>query len=217
MVVGVGHEVDVTIADFSADYRAPTPSAAAEVLSDDRAELMAQLAGQRRALEVALRRRLQRERLHLTALASRLRHPGDRLRDQAQRLDDLESRLVRAMRHRLSRARDQEQGLASRLAACSPRARIVREGERLDRAGTALATTIRRRLDTERKRLRGQTQLLESLSPLAVLQRGYAIIRRDDDTVLRDAADVAAGDALHARLARGSLKLRVTARDDDGS
>ena len=217
VVVGVGHEVDVTIADFAADYRAPTPSAAAEVLSDDRVELLAQLAGQRRALEGAFRQRLERERLRLAALSSRLRHPGDRLREQAQRLDDLENRLLRAIRLRLRQARDGEQRLAARLAACSPHSRFARERERLDRAGTTMERAIRLRLGAERDRLQGQAQLLESLSPLAVLKRGYAIIRREDDTVLRDAADVSTGDTLRARLARGSLTVKVTGRSEEGA
>jgi exodeoxyribonuclease VII large subunit len=211
VVVGVGHEVDVTIADFAADYRAPTPSAAAEVLSANRDELLVSLDRQQRALALALHQRLERERLKLAALASRLKHPGDRLREQAQRVDDLERAMLRAVQQRLSQSRDRRERAAGRLAALSPLPRLRRERARWQEARHDITLAIQRRLAGERTRLGSRAQLLESLSPLAVLNRGYAIIRREDGTVLRESTQTRAGESLRARLASGALALTVDA------
>jgi len=210
VVVGVGHEVDVTIADFAADQRAPTPSAAAEILSSDRSETLAQLAQQRGRLQRAVARHLERERLQCASLAARLRHPGDRLREQAQRLDGLELRMHRVVARRMQRER-QAMTLATRaLMSRSPLRRIRRSEEQLRQQRYTLRAAVERKLGSAQQNLHRQRQLLQSLSPLAVLERGYAIISDAQGGVVRSAETVATGDTLQARLALGELAVTVT-------
>jgi exodeoxyribonuclease VII large subunit len=210
VVVGVGHEVDVTIADFAADHRAPTPSAAAEILSTDQAEIRANLAQQHGRLQRAVARHLERERLKCASLAARLRHPGDRLREQAQRLDGLELRMQRVIARRLQRER-QALTLATRaLTSRSPLRRIRRAEEQLRQQGHTLRAAMERRLANGRQGLHRQRQLLRSLNPLAVLERGYAILSDAQGSVVRSAESVAPGDALRARLAHGEITVTVT-------
>ncbi|MFO6380780.1 exodeoxyribonuclease VII large subunit, partial [Pseudomonas aeruginosa] len=102
IVSAVGHETDVSISDFVADVRAPTPSAAAELLAPNAGDLQQRLDGLRRRLVLRMRDQLLRERLRLEGVARRLRHPGERLRQQAQRLDDLDMRLRRAFERQLA-------------------------------------------------------------------------------------------------------------------
>ena len=126
VVSAVGHETDFTIADFVADERAPTPSAAAEMLSPDQGELLERIKGLRLALGRALGNQISLHWERLLGLRRRLRHPGERLRDQAQRLDELESRLQRGMARWLVAKRSQLGALAARLGALSPLATLGR-------------------------------------------------------------------------------------------
>jgi exodeoxyribonuclease VII large subunit len=209
VVAGVGHEVDVTIADFAADMRAPTPSAAAELLSEDRAELLAQLAGVAHRLQRSMQHRLELSTLQLAQLRARLRHPGDRLREQAQRLDDLEVRLRRAVNLRLEREQQKQAERRTRLLALSPVLRIARTHELIDRQQSTLTNAVTRRLERERQAFVTRQQVLDSLNPLAVLKRGYAILSDSDGRVLRDSGDTSPGQQLQARLARGRLTVNV--------
>ena len=126
VVSAVGHETDYTIADFAADLRAPTPSAAAEMLSPDSRELLARIQGLRLALKRAAAGRIESCRDELLGLRRRLRHPGARLREQAQRLDELELRLRRGARRWLAAGRARLASLAARLNALSPLATLER-------------------------------------------------------------------------------------------
>ncbi|MEP5763094.1 MAG: exodeoxyribonuclease VII large subunit [Halieaceae bacterium] len=211
----VGHEVDFTISDFVADVRAATPSAAAELLSPDAAELAARL----RTIEYNLlrhsRRRLQQFATELGALRRQLRHPGDKLREQAQRLDDYELRLQRAIS---SLIRQRQQGLVlagSRLRNQSPatalqnlRIRITYLAQRADRV---LNTAIHNSAHA----LALASGRLNSLSPLATLDRGYAIVVDTEGRVLTDAGQVKAGDLIDTRLASGQLRSKVLEASDD--
>lgn len=166
VVAAIGHEVDFTLADFVADLRAPTPSAAAELLVPDRAAMQARLVQAHAMLARQLARRIER-------LRQRTDHAGLRL--QAQR-----------PQRRLERGRERAAGLRSRLEAALGRGLQARVG-----------------------RLRELARGLHVASPLATLERGYAILQREDGHAVRAADEVAAGEVLHARLARGGLRLRV--------
>lgn len=209
VVVGVGHEVDVTIADFAADYRAPTPSAAAEVLSEDRQDLVLRLHQTRRRLSSAMGQRIVRERLQFEALASRLRHPGDRVREQAQRIDDLELSLTKLMHRRMKDASRTLSVLEARLRAQSPLPRMGREARALETVSKRLDLAVNRRIKRRREELEHQGMLLGSLNPLAILGRGYAILSTEAGSIVSAREQVRSGDVLDARLARGGLKVRV--------
>jgi exodeoxyribonuclease VII large subunit len=214
IVSAVGHEVDFTIADMAADHRAPTPSAAAELLSPDQREWQQRLEAIEANLVRLIRRRLADAATELNHLRRRLKHPGAQLREQAQRLDDLEQRLVRAQTNLLQRRRSELALLESRLHAHSPLPRLQRLQRETEQLGQRLEAAMRQRLHQANERLAHLAQMLDSLSPLATLSRGYAIVTDSEGRVVTDAAAVTVGDQVQARLARGRLGLTVNTVDE---
>ena len=209
VVSAVGHEVDFSIADFVADQRAPTPSAAAELLSPDQEESLQALATMEYSLEQLMRLRLARVQTELGHLQRRLRHPGAQLRDRAQRLDDIEQRLIRAQYQLLQRCAGDLRLLAGRLRASSPRPALAHLEARGEELGRRLASAMQHRLRKERDHVSRLEQLLHSLSPMNVLQRGYAILTTAEGSVLKSQAAARPGQKLHAKLADGELGLTV--------
>lgn len=209
VVTGVGHETDFTIADFVADIRAPTPSAAAELLSPNREELLGTLAGFEELLTRAWRTGLKRRQQILEHLRVRLRHPGQRLRDHFQRLDELETRLRRAqtlqMRHHLQHL----QQLTSRLRSRHPGQEVAVMQSRLDNLNQRLSRAMQLELQRRRQHLTHVADRAQLASPLTILARGYAIIE-SDHVVVRNASQVQTGATITARLADGTIKATVT-------
>lgn len=208
----VGHEVDVTLADFAADRRAPTPSAAAEHLVPDRRELQRHLATLGERLTRAQQARLEREAQRLDHLRARLRHPSEALTRQRGALDQLARRLSRAMSGRLAHERHRERQLARRLASHPPARQLTLAGQRLTQAEARLLAAMPRELGHHRERLAALARELQAVSPLAVLGRGYAILEDDRGGVVRRAADTRPGQQLTARLGEGQLKVEVKRR-----
>ena len=209
IVSAVGHEVDFSIADMVADHRAPTPSAAAELLSPDQREWLERLRAMEQTLERQIRRKLADASKELEHLKRRLKHPGAQLREQSQRLDDLEQRLILAQRNLLRQRGSELALLQSRLLAQSPLPRIQQSQQQLNALQQRLETAIRKRLHDAGTRLAHLASMLDSLSPLATLQRGYAIVTDDTGKVISDSANVTIGSQVTARLASGSLGLTV--------
>jgi len=211
IVSGVGHEVDVTIADFVADERAPTPSGAAERVVPDRAEWLRGLTTTSRRLSLAVRRRLQDQRNALSSREQRLAraHPGIKLRQFVQRLDEFEARLRLAMRHRLERSRARLRAADSALLRASPALHVAALGLRLESSRRALTGAMRGRVGELRRRLELAARALHTVSPLATLDRGYAIVTDAGGQVLRDSAVLRPGDRITARLARGRAEADV--------
>jgi exodeoxyribonuclease VII large subunit len=214
VVTGIGHEVDFTIADFVADLRAPTPSAAAAAVSPDQAEWRGRVNGLAARLGYLLGDRLQRHRQRLGWLTRGLRHPQRRLLDLAQRLDGLALRLARAQRGLLAARALRLQQAATRLHRAEPRVRLARAAGRLGALEQRLAGAWRQGLDSRRARLATLGRGLEAVSPMATLGRGYAILTRAADGVLvRCVSQIRAGDRLSARVTDGSIPCTVEARD----
>lgn len=210
VVSAVGHELDYTLADFAADYRAPTPSAAAEAVTPVLDELLATLRARTTRLTLALRARLREERQRSLAAARMLRarlFPIDRA---AQRLDDLMGRLGDSVAKMLAAWRRRAEACRHALDAHSPRARI--------RPAMALIPQLAKRIEQrmlavlalKRQAVRSMAAALDSLSPLAILARGYSIVQTvPEGAVVRRVRDVSAGDRVSARLADGRLLCEV--------
>lgn len=209
IVSAVGHETDVSISDFVADVRAPTPSAAAELLAPDSSGLRQRLEGLERRLLLRMRQLIAHQHLRLDGLTRRLRHPGERLRQQAQRLDDLEMRLQRALDRQVSHRRERLARLETRLAAQHPGRALGLLRQRLDALAARLPRAMRETLGTRRLELQSQVQTLHAFSPLATLGRGYSILLDERGQAIRSASQTQPGQRLKARLGEGELEVRV--------
>jgi exodeoxyribonuclease VII large subunit len=215
VISAVGHEVDFTIADLVADVRAPTPSAAAEMVVASRREMQDRVHSLVHRLASATRLLIIRLR---TGPAGRFALLGARplevrVRRAGQRADELAARLTRALERSLLRERRRCELLTGRLSPRSLMARVAARRERLDATEGRLAIAARLRLRSLQERTRLATGRLVELSPLAVLERGYSVARlAATGAVLRDAREAAAGDDVELLLHRGGLRLEVLER-----
>lgn len=209
IVSAVGHETDFTIADFVADLRAPTPSAAAEVLSPDQAEFLQTFAGFEQVFGKQIKARLQLANQQLVWQIKQLKHPGRRLQEHAQTLDILEGRLVRATRHHISHTGHALQGLHQRLLLQSPRNTIQRYALRQDALVRRLQQALKQGLKERHTRIGQLAHSLDSISPLSTLQRGYSITFDDSGQVLRDYTAVKKDSFITSRLGSGTVRSKV--------
>ncbi|WP_202844716.1 exodeoxyribonuclease VII large subunit [Luteimonas saliphila] len=213
VVSAIGHETDFSLSDFAADLRAPTPSAAAELLVPDRAGLGLRLDGLRRRIAALqgnhlrqLAQRSDRAALRLNAL-----RPQARLQAGMQRRDEALRRLRAAWLQRLQRHASTLRHARAVLQATRPQRRLQALHDRLAGLSARPQAAIARRLQRDALHLRGLARSLEVVSPLATIARGYSILQQDDGRVVRVTRDVATGDPLSARLVDGRLRLRVEA------
>jgi exodeoxyribonuclease VII large subunit len=211
VISAIGHETDFTITDFVADLRAPTPSAAAELVVCTREQLIEQVLGCRRQLEQAMRYRLSvaARRLHERGVDRAVGLLQRRVGRSAQRVDELEYSVRDHVSSRLRRAGERRQSLEARLRRTDLRLRFAADRARLEDSVRRADRCIESRLSRSGARLAALEAHLSQLSPLRVLDRGYAIVQREDGMVVRDAAQAPEGTELTIRVARGRLRARV--------
>ena len=214
VIAAIGHETDVTIADFAADRRAPTPSAAAELATPDGSELLQRVARYATAISNLGRTRLRTDRRLLGAVRNRLVHPGRALEQRMQRADELAARLDGATRAILDRAKTTLDHRGALLERLSPARRIDVAGKQVLHAHARLRTAEASSRATAESRLGGLARALQAVSPLATLDRGYAIVAQPDGsrwgTPLVSAQEATAGEELLAHLKDGHLRVQVT-------
>jgi exodeoxyribonuclease VII large subunit len=219
VISAVGHEVDFTIADFVADLRAPTPSAAAELVVREKQAVSESVAELAERLRRAMARRLERERERADGLARRrvLTDARRPLRDLERRVDDARVRLTRAADAMQRRAAHRVDLATAALRAASPLARLAAGSQRLAHVDGRLHAAMTRAIVGAQHQLGRAVGRLDSLSPLAVLGRGYSVTRTPGGAVVRSAREVEPGDDVHVLVQEGTLDCRVTAtreRDD---
>ena len=210
VVSAVGHEIDFTIADLVADLRAPTPSAAAELLSQDQLDSLEQLQGLLQRFSNLAGQSLTWRKERLGWMARRLRRPDRRLQDHAQTLDRLELQLKRVLRNRLQQAAALLALQQRALIAVSPAQKLSQQRTQLTALSQRLAHSGRRHLDQGREQLASLSRNLNAVSPLAVLDRGFSISLTESSQVVRQTTDVAPGQTLVTRLADGTVHSSVT-------
>jgi exodeoxyribonuclease VII large subunit len=209
IVSAVGHEVDFTIADFVADVRAPTPSAAAEMLSPDQKDYWQRLVTLTSQLEKSIKQQLQNKQWQLQGAQRGLQHPGDKLAQYAQTLDMLELRLQQSQKNRLHTLQKRLTNSQQKLQQQSPTNTLQKFETQLNYLQQRLTSGIKQTIINKQARLKQHALLLNAVSPLQTLGRGYAILQTESDVVIRDSHEVKKGDRVSARIGRGKLSLIV--------
>jgi exodeoxyribonuclease VII large subunit len=212
VVSAVGHEVDFSIADFVADLRAPTPSAAAELLVPDARAQSRHLEQLRQRITTLQERRLQAHGQRIDHLLARLQaqRPQARLARDRERLQHLHRRLLAARMTQVHQLTARLDRIHARLLAQHPRQQLALLRQRVEQDALQLRRSIGHKLERERLTLQQTARALHAVSPLATLERGYAIVFDTEGKVLRSAQNVAVDTPLRARLADGELALRVS-------
>ena len=216
IVSGIGHETDFTIADMTADARAPTPTAAAEMLSPDQQEWLAQFERLETRLFTSMHGLLRGRNQHVDWLAARLVHPRHRIVLMQQSLKTLGQRLFLAQTTGLRHARAELLAAMALLLQHTPRSRLHALQQENEHLHARLVSGMKRGMELGHARLRERMQTLHALSPLATLERGYAIVQRaDTSAIVTDATRIRTGERVQARLSRGRLECVVEKTRED--
>lgn len=218
VISAVGHETDFTICDFVADLRAPTPSAAAELVIRSRVEIENQAETARERLVRAMERRLLEAR---HALTERAQHGAfarmmDLIRRRQQNVDDLTFRLERGVRGSLEQKRRKLETVSAAVRHYDLRRALAGMRGEMEAQTAAIAAAMRNQLLLKKLRLERMGRALETLSPLAILERGYALVFDSAGTLVKDAAQVEEGDEIAARVAKGEIRAKVSGTSGAG-
>lgn len=210
IVTGIGHEIDFTIADFVADVRAATPSAAAEAISPDKKEWHQHLKNFQSHLLKSIQSQLNKYEMQLSHLSKRLRHPGQRLRDQVQHLDQLEQNLLLSQYNLITQKKARLEYMMIKLYNLNPQKRIEIFTTQIDGIEQRLNTAWKHYFQHQQQQLLNFSRTLDSISPLKTLERGYAIItKKEMKKFVRNINELSIGDKINARLAIGNVDCLV--------
>ncbi len=219
IVSAVGHETDVTIADFVADLRAPTPSAAAEIVSRNQIELLRRLQSQQQRMEMAMDFYIAEQQRRFTRIQHRLQqqHPQLRLARQQTTLFQLQRRLGEAMDQRLRVANRQQDRVLQRLNQQQPQGRILRAQQQMQQWQYRLQQGMEKQLNHNRQRFGNLAAQLEGVSPLATLARGFSVTTDTQGQLVKKTQQLHKGDLLRTRLDDGWVESQVTALEPQKS
>ena len=216
LVSAVGHETDFTISDFVADIRAPTPSIAAEIISQPYSELKETLEGYQSYLLKSFESQFDSQRTRITNLIKRIRHPGDKLREIGQKVDYLETALIQEMHQKVSFKKNQLNITQLSLQQNSPQNKVKEAKVYLQNASKDLLKAFKLKIERKRKLLGELVATIEAVSPLSVLARGYSIISTEPEgKILSSSNQVKIGQTISAVLNKGSIKAEVKSKDKD--
>jgi len=210
IVAGVGHEIDISIADFTADLRAPTPSAAAELVSPNRVEWLDVLDNFRNRLTLHIKHRLNHSKQQISWMRKQLQHPKQSIGIQAQRLDELEQRLLKSARTRRQSAHARLNTRAAQLQQFNPRQRLREYHLQHNALSQRFKRAMQQRILISKTQLSTLSRALETVSPLATLSRGYAIVKTaPDQQIVRHAKQLKPGQSLEIQLQQGRVVSTV--------
>ena len=216
LVSAVGHETDFTISDFVADIRAPTPSIAAEIISQPYSELKETLEGYQSYLLKSVESQFDSQRTRITNLIKRIRHPGDKLREIGQKVDYLETALIQEMHQKVSFKKNQLNLTQLSLQQNSPQNKVKEAKVYLQNASKDLLKAFKLKIERKNKLLGELVATIEAVSPLSVLARGYSIISTEPEgKILSSSNQVKIGQTISAVLNKGSIKAEVKSKDKD--
>ena len=215
VISAIGHETDFTISDFIADLRAPTPSAAAEIISQGHSNLSDSIKRIEEDLVKSILNKINILNDFLQSKFKLIRHPGDKLRETSQKIDNLEIRVRNSLNNQLlqqSRALDQS---VSNLKALSPQIKIQAYQNKLDILFSDLVNLVKVDLEEKKKRYSIDISTLEAVSPLAVLARGYAIVSDEENNILRSSKELTVNQKIKARFKEGQVIAQVVEHVDE--
>ena len=215
IVSAIGHETDFTISDFVADLRAPTPSAAAELISENHFNLPDSLERITNEIIKIISNKINYIGDNVKNLLKLIRHPGDKLRETTQQIDNYEMRIKNSLMNLiLKKSKDLEQEI-SNLKSSSPQIKMQASNNKLEIISSALRNEIKVNLEKKKKRFSLELSTLQAVSPLSVLARGYSIISDEEGRIVRSSKNLSLNQKIKARFGEGQIIAKVTEYVED--
>ena len=216
LVSAIGHETDFTISDFVADLRAPTPSAAAEIISQNHSNLNTLITSAQKDLYLQINNELRKQNENLKGLTKLIRHPGDKLREISQRIDGIETHLVNLLERVLLISKGEVNSISSSLKEFSPFMMVENSKNRIENSIKDIRRSMQAVLEEKRNQFLTSSHTLEAVSPLSVLSRGYSILTKGkEEKVINSYSQVKVGDEITGKLKEGQILTKVIDVSDE--
>ena len=216
LVSAIGHETDFTISDFVADLRAPTPSAAAEIISQNHSNLKTLIESSQKDLYLQINNKLRNQNEGLRSLTKLIRHPGDKLREISQRIDGIETHLANLLERILLISKGEVNSISSSLKEFSPYMMVENSKNRIENSIKDIRRSMQAVLEEKRNQFLTSSHTLEAVSPLSVLSRGYSILTKGkEEKVINSYSQVKVGDEITGKLKEGQILTKVIDVSDE--